>query len=125
MRFAGSLLRNRRDQSATKLIRFPTLIVEVLSPGTASKDRGKKFRELQRSETLQEYVLVDYESMGVECFRRGEGRFWIYKVFEEGEMVRLESVDFEVAIATIYEDVVFRRGRWGGISFSRRARRAG
>ncbi len=43
---------DRRDQLATKLIRFPTLIVEVLSPGTASKDRGKKFRELQRSETL-------------------------------------------------------------------------
>ena len=99
-----------RDREATKLIRYPTLIVEVLSPGTASKDRGKKFRELQRSETLQEYVLVDYESMRVECFRRSEGRFWIYEAFEEGEVVRLESVDFGVAIATIYEDVVLDAG---------------
>ncbi len=99
-----------RDRSATKLIRYPALIVEVLSPGTASKDRGKKFRELQRSESLQEYVLVDYESMRVECFRRGEGRFWIYEAFEAGEVVRLESVDFGVAIATIYEDVVLDAG---------------
>ncbi len=96
---------DQRDLASTKLIRYPKLVVEVLSPGTASKDRGKKFRELQRSETLQEYVLVDYESMLVECFRRSEGRFWIYEAFEEGEMVRLESLGFEIAIATLYEDV--------------------
>ncbi len=48
--------------------------------------------------------------MGVECLRRGEGRFWIYEAFEEGEVVRLESVDVEVAIATIYEDVVLDTG---------------
>ncbi len=96
---------DRRDLEATKLIRYPKLVVEVLSPGTESKDRGKRFRELQRSETLQEYVLVDYESMLVECFRRSEGRFWIYEAFEEGEMLRLESLGFEMAIATLYEDV--------------------
>ena len=93
------------DLEATKLIRYPKLVVEVLSPGTAAKDRGKKFRELQRSETLQEYVLVDYESMLVECFRRSEGRFWIYEAFEEGEVLRLESLEFEMAIAILYEDV--------------------
>jgi len=66
---------DKRDLEATKLIRYPKLIVEVLSPSTAARDRVQKFRELQRSETLQEYVLVDYESMRVECFRRSEGRF--------------------------------------------------
>lgn len=96
---------DRRDLAATKLIRYPKLVVEILSPSTELKDRGKKFRELQRSETLQEYVLVDYESMRVECFRRSEGRFWIYEAFGEGETVRLESLGFELAIATLYEDV--------------------
>lgn len=101
---------DKRDLEATKLIRYPRLVVEVLSPGTESKDRGKKFRELQRSETLQEYVLVDYESMLVECFRRSEGRFWIYEAFGEGETVRLESLGFEMAIATLYEDIQLEPG---------------
>ena len=96
---------DKRDLASTKLIRYPKLVVEVLSPGTASKDRGKKFRELQRSETLQEYVLVDYESMLVECFRRSEGRFWIYEAFEEGEVMRLESLEFGMAISILYEDI--------------------
>lgn len=94
-----------RDLAATRLIRYPTLIVEILSPGTESRDRGKKFRQFQQSETLQEYVLIDYDSVQVECFRRSEGRFWVYEAFGEGEVVRLESVGFDCAIALLYEDV--------------------
>jgi Uma2 family endonuclease len=94
-----------RDRTATKRISHPTLIIEVLSPGTESVDRGRKFRQLQKSETLKEYVLVDYESMLVECFRPGEGRFWVYEAFGEGEIVELTSIDFSCPIELIYEDV--------------------
>jgi Uma2 family endonuclease len=96
---------DRRDVVANKLIRYPTLVVEVLSPSTESKDRGKKFRQLQRSETLMEYVLIDYDSIQIECFRRSEGRFWLYEAFGEGETVQLESVAFEFLIDQIYQDV--------------------
>lgn len=96
---------DRRDRESTRLIRYPTLIVEVLSPSTESRDRGKKFRELQESETLQEYVLIDYASVQVECFRRSEGRFWVYEAFRAGDVVRLAAVEFECAIETLYEDV--------------------
>ena len=102
------------NRTATQLIRYPMLIVEVLSASTESKDRGRKFRQLQRSETLQEYVLIDYASVQVECFRRSDGRFWIYEAFGEGETVQLKSIGFDcaiplegLAIATIYEDVNF------------------
>jgi Uma2 family endonuclease len=94
-----------RDRTATKRISHPTLIIEVLSPGKESVDRGRKFRQLQKSETLKEYVLVDYESMLVECFRPGEGRFWVYEAFGEGEIVELTSIDFSCPIELIYEDV--------------------
>ncbi|NJR70484.1 MAG: Uma2 family endonuclease [Synechococcales cyanobacterium CRU_2_2] len=94
-----------RDRASTQLIRYPTLIVEVLSPSTESRDRGKKFRQLQESETLQEYVLIDYASVQVECFRRSEGRFWVYETFGAGDVVRLAAVEFECAIETLYEDV--------------------
>jgi Uma2 family endonuclease len=94
-----------RDRAAIKRISHPSLIVEVLSPGTESADRGRKFRQFQKSETLKEYVLVDYESMSVECFRPGEGRFWVYEAFGEGEIVELTSIEFSCPIELIYEDV--------------------
>lgn len=98
---------DRRDREAQKFICYPTLVVEVLSPGTESKDWGKKFRQYQQSETLQEYVLVDYASVRVECFRHGKAdRIWIYEAFETGDIVRLESLEFECPIATIYEGVM-------------------
>jgi Uma2 family endonuclease len=94
-----------RDRESTQMLCYPKLIVEVLSPSTESRDRGKKFRQLRRCETLQEYVLLDYESVLVECFRRGEGQFWVYEAFESGQIVRLDSVGFECPIQTIYDDV--------------------
>lgn len=94
-----------RDRNAVAFIQYPTVIVEVLSPSTESRDRGKKFRYYQRSETLKEYVLVDYSSIQVEIFRRTEGQFWVYEAIGSGGIVRLESLDFDCEIAGIYEDV--------------------
>jgi Uma2 family endonuclease len=46
-----------QDLNARRFIQFPKLIVEVLSPGTADKDRTDKFTDYQRISTLEEYLL--------------------------------------------------------------------
>ncbi len=96
-----------RDITARKLLRHPKLIVEVLSPGTEAKDRGKKFAHYRSSPTLQEYVLIESEKVGVECYRRGEGRLWLYYPYTAGDVITLESIDFSFAIALLYENVTF------------------
>lgn len=93
------------DQDATKLFQAPTLIVEVLSPGTERKDRGEKFKEYCQLPSLQEYVLIDAQAMRVECYRRGEGRMWLYVAYGEGDSVELASIGFTCPIALIYEEV--------------------
>lgn len=45
---------DQRDRKALKVIRYPQLIVEVLSPGTEGFDRGDKFKFYRRIQTLQE-----------------------------------------------------------------------
>ncbi|MEM9219693.1 MAG: Uma2 family endonuclease [Cyanobacteria bacterium P01_F01_bin.150] len=45
---------DKRDRANLKLICFPKLIVEVLSPGTEALDRGVKFAEYRDLPTLQE-----------------------------------------------------------------------
>ena len=95
------------DLTVRKLLRHPKLIVEVLSPGTEAKDRGEKFTHYRSSPTLQEYVLIESEKVGVDCYRRGEGRLWLYYPYTAGDIITLESVDFSFAIALLYENVTF------------------
>lgn len=94
-----------RDLKARKFIQYPKLIVEVLSPSTEAKDRGEKFTWYQTIASLQEYVLIDSEKVGVECYRRGEGRMWLYSPYRAGEGISLTSIEFECPIALLYEGI--------------------
>jgi Uma2 family endonuclease len=94
-----------RDKTAIKLFQYPKLLVEVLSPSTESVDRGEKFQEYRNISTLQEYVLISSDRMYIEVFRRSQGRVWLYESYEAGETVVLASVEFECAIAQIYDGI--------------------
>jgi Uma2 family endonuclease len=96
-----------RDLNARKFIQYPKLIVEVLSPGTEARDRGEKFINYQKLPSLQEYVLIDSEKMAVECYRRGEGRPWLYYPYTVGDAIALQSLEFEFPIESLYEGVSF------------------
>ncbi|WP_250121225.1 Uma2 family endonuclease [Chroococcidiopsis sp. CCMEE 29] len=93
------------DRQAIKFIRYPCLIVEVLSPSTEAYDRGGKFTQYRRIQTLREYVLIDAEKISIECFRLNDRGFWELHPYEQGNEVHLTSVDFRFPISLVYEDV--------------------
>ena len=95
-----------RDRRATKVIYHPCLVVEVLSPGTEAFNRGKKFQNYRRISTLKEYVLIDAEEINVECFRPNPNGVWEIYNYGEGDEVNLTSVDLNLPIEMLYEDVV-------------------
>ena len=45
---------------AEDMVNDATIIIEILSPGTESYDRGRKFLHYQSLPSLREYVLVRY-----------------------------------------------------------------
>jgi Uma2 family endonuclease len=96
-----------QDLNARKFIQNPTIIAEVLSPGTSAKDRGEKFTDYQKIPTLKEYLLIDSEKIAVERYFRGEGRMWLYYPYIIGDAIALSSIEFEFAIELLYEGVVF------------------
>jgi Uma2 family endonuclease len=108
---------NEQDRQAMQMVRYPTLIVEVLSPSTAAFDRGDKFKFYRRIPTLQEYVLIDAEKVGVDCYRKGSTGKWELTAYPEdvvdGEndrenaVLELVSLDFRCPLALVYEDVEF------------------
>lgn len=94
-----------RDKTAVKLIQHPCLIVEVLSPSTADYDRGDKFTHYRQIPTLQEYVLIDAEQISIDRYRRLSARHWDLQTYIAGETLDLHSVDWQVPLDLIYEDV--------------------
>ncbi len=93
------------DLKSRNFIQHPKVIIEVLSPSTASYDRGDKFKYYRQIPTLQEYVLVDSESKSVEVYHRGDGKMWLYYACYEGEAIALNSIEFECPIEVLYEGV--------------------
>lgn len=104
---------DQRDRLAPKVVQYPCLIVEVLSPGTEGFDRGDKFKFSRRLKTLQEYILVDAEKMSIETYRLNERGKWELTSYPPDEEtligqdteVYFASVDFRSPISVIYEDV--------------------
>ncbi len=90
------------------IITNPVLVVEVLSPGTESKDRGEKFIRYQQIETLRSYLLVSQTEPRVELFERGENGHWDYTLIaglDSGVAVPLLGVT--LALSEIYDQVDF------------------
>jgi Uma2 family endonuclease len=107
---------DERDRTARKFIRYPCLIVEVLSPGTEAFDRGQKFWQYRRIETLKEYVLIDPDRLSLESYRLNERGNWeLFHYFTERSFtertedceVLIASVDLRFPLAALYEDVEF------------------
>jgi Uma2 family endonuclease len=86
----------------------PIVIVEVLSPSTEGYDRGFKFAQYRRIESLQEYVLVSQTEPCVEVFRRQPGGNWLLAESAGLDAAcRLESLDCGIALSEIYAGVTF------------------
>ncbi len=97
---------DERDKATTQYITYPCLIVEVLSASTESYDRGNKFKLYRRNPCLQEYVLVDAETMAIELFRKVD-RNWSIIDYEPGDLIGLTSIDLTFPIEQVYEDIIF------------------
>jgi Uma2 family endonuclease len=86
----------------------PTVIIEVLSPSTASFDRGFNFDAYTAVPSLREYVLIAYDCPSVEVFsRQADGRWLLAKAVRQEETIKLESVGCRLALADVYENVEF------------------
>ena len=92
------------DQASPNVKTEPKLIIEVLSPSTASYDMGLKFAHYRRLESLQEYVLVDIEARISYGYRKGSDGLWVLHPFAKGEAVMLASVALDITAEKLFEE---------------------
>src|SRR5258706_8063068 len=97
-----------RDRGTTDLIRSPRVVIEVLSPGTEARDRGRKLQSYLACPSIEEYLLVDFRSMRIEIYRK-EQKKWIYDAFGADDEVELASLGVHFLVTGAYEDVIFEK----------------
>jgi len=97
-----------RDRGTTAVIRSPRLVIEVLSPSTEARDRGRKLQCYLACPTIEEYLLVDARSIRIELYRK-EQKKWVYEAFEADDEVELTTLGVRFPLEDAYEDVIFEK----------------
>ena len=97
---------NEAAYLADDMAKDAEIVVEVLSAGTESYDRGQKFLHYQSVPSLREYVLVSQEIMQVEIYRRRQDGKWEYeRLTRPEELLLFETVGCSVTLAVLYRGV--------------------
>lgn len=84
----------------------PCIIIEILSPSTERYDRADKFYAYRKLPSLQEYLLIAQDTVRVEVYRCSTQ--WELEIYTDMiASVYLESIELKVALAMIYEGIIF------------------
>ena len=88
----------------------PDLVVEILSPSTANKDRGLKFKTYEKF-GVKEYWIVSPEAKTVEVYLLNEGKlefnysYLIYPDYEWESLTEEEKAEVKMEIkVSLYDD---------------------
>ncbi len=81
-----------------KLVKSTTIFLRQFFSVQFPTDERRKFKNYRQIDTLSEYVLIETETMNVECYRLNEKKKWELNVYslEEGQEnieVNFSSVD--------------------------------
>ncbi len=81
----------------------PIIIVEILSPSTRRRDRTLKREQYLTLPSLQEYVLIEQDSVDIEVIRRNN--HWQSSHYFMGDQVTFDSIGLSLPVETIYQRV--------------------
>jgi Uma2 family endonuclease len=89
-------------------------VIEVLSPSTASYDRGDKFLHYRKIESLQEAVLIAQDCVLIEHWRRRGDMWTLSETSTVDGTLALDSVGCSIPVREIYSRLEFSSGAPGG-----------
>lgn len=86
----------------------PSLIAEVLSKSTQNYDQGNKFLYYRSIPEFKEYILIDQYQFHVMHYVKTVDGKWIFDEIEgESATLSLETIDFQITLSDLYEQVDF------------------
>ncbi len=95
------------QEQRTDTVINPSIIFEVLSKSTSSRDRGDKFTYYRSIPEFQEYILIDQYQIHIEQFSKMKEGNWLFSESNhEDGILTLASVNCQIPHRQIYERVI-------------------
>ena len=94
------------DEGAINLFN-PTLLAEVISPGTANRDRGFKREQYRSISSLQVYLVIDQFQAHVEVDSRQDDRWQSHEYAGLDAIIPLPALNCDLPLAEIYAGIEF------------------
>ncbi len=87
----------------------PRLIIEVISDATEGFDRGEKFENYRQIPSFREFLLIAQDRCYIEHYiKRKDGRWEFSEVNDLQSIVKLPSIECELAVAEVYDKIEFQ-----------------
>jgi Uma2 family endonuclease len=93
----------------SRFVDNPSIIVEILSESTESRDRGEKWEQYRKIHSLRYFILVSQFKPLVEVYGRPHAHSLFYFEAFEGldAVVDLREMDLKIPMHDIYDGIVF------------------
>jgi Uma2 family endonuclease len=96
------------QEGRTDTIVNPSIIFEILSKSTSSRDRGDKFTYYRSISEFQEYILIDQYQFHIEQFSKTSEGNWLFKESDDEDgVLTLASANCQIPHRQIYDRVNF------------------
>ncbi|WYL98028.1 MAG: Uma2 family endonuclease [Gloeotrichia echinulata IR180] len=96
------------QEGRTDTVVNPSIIFEVLSKSTSSRDRGDKFTYYRSIPQFQEYILIDQYQIHIEQFSKTSENKWLFSESDDEDgILTLTSANSQITHRQIYERVTF------------------
>ena len=83
----------------------PKVIIEVLSATTSQYDQTEKMRCYLELESLEEYIMVDSETVNISSYTQNE-EDWTFRIIKNlSEKVKI--LDCETDVKDVYRNIIF------------------
>ncbi len=85
----------------------PIVVIEVISPGSQTRDRLEKRIAYQGLPSLKTYVLIERDHPFIDVYERGDQGFVAAAPLQKlADVLKLPAITFEMPLAEIYRDVL-------------------
>jgi Uma2 family endonuclease len=98
---------NPDDLNAEYIVRNPSILVEVLSPGTQGHDLGDKWDQYRKLRSLRYMLFVSQDKMLVQLYHRtNQFSLFTYQAYTaQEEIIDFQEFGFQLTVEQVYEDV--------------------
>lgn len=99
--------RDSSDNDDFEVIKYPSLVIETLSPSTSSADRGDKLVYYLDVPTIKEYIIVETKKARVLLYRREDLEKWTIYILGLNHEIELTSIGIRFPVSEVYEKTRF------------------